>query len=140
MQRAIRELGVKQLQSMPAIKSAVVFLNKLMEYDDQYAPRQEMLVNQFTYPDGQDAHGPVRLRHFTLHYVPGFNHKQQMLLLFDLLHGVPMPFQLMRCTVSTTTEELELFFQRMALFPAEHKYVIFNTNLLSSDIQEVRML
>ena len=126
-QKAIEDLCGK-LQSLPPIKSAVVFLNKLMEYNVLHAPQQVMLVRQSTC-SGKDVtvHGPVRIRHFTLHYVPGFTHKQQMQLLFDILQGIPLPFQLLRCTTSTTNEELELFFQRMTKFP-ENQYVV-NTNV-----------
>ena len=132
MQKTIIEDLGEALLLLPAIQSAKVFLNKLMEYNDLHAPQKMMLVKQ-----SGTVHGSVRLRHFTLHYVPGFTHKQQMQLLFSILQGAPLPFQLLQCTANTTAEELELFFQRMALFSV-HKYVIFNTFLLSSDNQEVR--
>ena len=127
MQKAIEDLGEELLLS-PAIQSAVVFLNKLMEYNDL----QAMVLFKQSDTDCSD-----RPRQFTLYYVPGFTHKQQTQLLFSILQEVPLPFQLLHCTASTTVEELELFFQRIALFP-EYKYVIFSSILLNTDIQEVR--
>lgn len=119
------------------VSSAMALLNKLMEYDTQYAPRNVTLVKHCTgYDRRATLHGPLHLKHFTLHYVPEFSHKQQIQLLCDILQGIPLPFQLLRCNNKTTIEEIELFFQRIASFP-EHKYVIFDTNALGSDIQEV---
>ena len=119
------------------VGSARALLNKLMEYDTQYAPRNVTLVKHYTGCDRRGTlHGPLCLRHFTLHYVPEFSHKQQIHLLCDILQDIPLPFQLLRCNNKTTIEEIELFFQRIASFP-EHKYVIFDTNTLCSDIQEV---
>ena len=108
-----------------------MFLNKLMEYN---ATQQMML--QCTQAN-ERVKSPVTIRHFTLHYVPGFTHDLQIQLLFDILQRIPLPFQLFHCTINTTAEEIELFFQRMTLF-SDHKYIIFSTNQLSSDIQEVR--
>ena len=139
IQRAVEDLA-ENLVSLPAIENAEVFLNKLMEYNESDAPQHLMLVKQCTQSRKEIvASGPVRLRHFTLHYIPGFTHRQHIQLLFDILKTLPLPFQLLHCTANTTAEELELFFQRMGFFP-EHKYIVLNTSLLSSDIQEVKLM
>ena len=136
MQKAIGELKDSD-EMVSVVSSARALLNKLMEYDTQYAPRNVTLVKHYTGCDRRGTlHGPLCLRHFTLHYVPEFSHKQQIHLLCDILQDIPLPFQLLRCNNKTTIEEIELFFQRIASFP-EHKYVIFDTNTLCSDIQEV---
>ena len=133
---AVNELR-GSLESLPAVKCAGEVLNKIFEYDSTHAPRQVTLLNQAPERSIDDTiHGPLKPRHFHLHSVPDVSYKQQVQLLCGILQGLPLPFQLLRCTNKTTEEELSLFFQRISSF-REHKYVILGVNHLTGDIQEV---
>ena len=142
MQIALKELTKKEdiLRDLSYVQFAKTLLCTLFaqDCDSKYDPRHITLLNYI--PEGLQAPTswvePTHIR-FDLHYLPNFTHKQQVQFLCSLFERIPFPFQLLRCTSTTTNEEVQLFFERIVLFPW-HKYVILNTNLLLSDIQEVK--
>ena len=142
MQIALKELRKKEdtFRNLSYVQFAKIFLSALFaqDCDDKYAPRHITLLNCIQ-KGIQAPPSLVALNHirFDLHYLPNFTHKQQVQFLCSLFERIPFPFQLLRCTNTTTNEEVQLFFQRIVLFPG-HKYVILNTNLLLSDTQEVK--
>lgn len=134
---ALQDVG-ENLNTLPFVEYAATILSKLFEYDQgNYVPKKETLV--YTCPRQDQAslfHGSLCPRHFILHFVPNFTHKQQVQFLCSLFQRIPFSFQLLCCTNKTTEDELQLYFQRIAFF-SDHKYVIINANLLSRNIQEV---
>ena len=143
MQIALKELTKKEdtLRDLQCVQFAKTVLCTLFAQDcnSKYAPKHITLLNCI--PKGiREPTSWVEPNHirFDLHYLPNFTHKQQVQFLCNLFEKIPFSFQLLRCTSTTTNEEVQLFFQRIVLFP-RHMYVILNTSLLVSDIQEVKL-
>lgn len=62
------------------------------------------------------------------------------LMLMDLILWVfgeiPSYFQILRCSVSTTEEDIELFFDRMNHFP-QKQYLIMGVDTIKNELQRV---
>ena len=76
-------------------------------------------------------------RPFVIHSLHDFNTREVLQVVFYIFSGtIPAPFQILRCSDTTTKSELELFFARVKYWP-EHQYLIIGVNRLSSKLQEV---
>lgn len=76
-------------------------------------------------------------RPFVIHSLHDFNTREMLQVVFYIFSGtIPAPFQILRCSSTTTKSELELFFTRVK-FWNEHQYLIIGVNRLSSRLQEV---
>ena len=70
-----------------------------------------------------------------LHSCPGFTQKELIPLILNIFGGVPEPFQIFRCQVSSKQEDLDLFLQRATQFSILH--LILEVNKLPFHLQEV---
>ena len=58
-------------------------------------------------------------------------------LIYQVFDGkFPWYFQLFRCSLSTTVEEIELFFDRIDHFP-QYKYLVLGIDLIKNELQQV---
>ena len=73
-----------------------------------------------------------------LHSCPGFTQKELIPLILNIFGGVPKPFQIFRCQMSSTQEELTLFLQKATEFSIPH--LILEVNKLPFYLQEVSPL
>ena len=73
---------------------------------------------------------------FTLHSVHNFTPEQMLQLIFTVFKCVPKSFQLLKCSTSTTRQQLELFFNRIIQWRGI-QYLIIGVDCLSNELQEV---
>ena len=65
-----------------------------------------------------------------------FSNMDLVRLIYWIFDDFPESFQLLRCSLSTTNEEVELFFDRINKYP-EFRYLILGINTLSLEVQQV---
>ena len=61
------------------------------------------------------------------------------LIYFIFNESFPMFYQLFRCSVQTTGEEIDLFFDRIQNFP-QAKYLVMGINLIENELQQVNCI
>ena len=77
---------------------------------------------------------------FTLHSVHNLNPLQMLQLIFTVFHGVPNSFQIFQCTLNTTKQHLDIFFDgafHWSDFQEHFKYLLLGVNYLHNELQEV---
>ena len=70
-----------------------------------------------------------------LHQLHGVTEKNILMYIIALYKRIPKPFELLRCHSETSKEDVELFLQRVRIFPSI--YVVVEVNLLPTYLQEV---
>ena len=73
---------------------------------------------------------------FTLHSVHNLNPLQMLQLIFTVFDGVPNSFQIFQCTLNTTKQHLDIFFDR-AFHWSNFQYLLLGVNYLHNELQEV---
>ena len=73
---------------------------------------------------------------FKLFTAYNFNNLNKVCAVFSIFNGLPQSFQLLRCSFSTSEDDVELFFDRIDNFPA-FQYLLLGVNLLSLEVQQV---
>ena len=73
---------------------------------------------------------------FKLFTVYNFSNFDKLRAIYSIFNGLPKSFQLMRCTLSSSKEDIEIFFDRINCFP-HFQYLLLGVNLLSLEVQQV---
>ncbi len=70
-----------------------------------------------------------------LHTVIKYTQSNQIMLIIELIRGVPESFDIFHCCPCTTEEELKLFMKRVEFYPRQ--YILLEVNRLTYHLQEV---
>ncbi len=77
---------------------------------------------------------------FQMYTAIDFTNMELIRLIFWIFgNEFPHPFQLFRCSSSSTKDDLELLFQRINKYP-DFKYLIFGVNKLLMEVQQVSVI
>ena len=77
---------------------------------------------------------------FRMYTAIKFTNMELIRLIFWIFgNEFPYPFQLFRCSSSTTKDDLELLFQRINKY-SDFKYLIFGVNQLLMEVQQVSVI
>jgi hypothetical protein len=102
----------------------------------------QFLADLFSHPLVKDAlslpHQNYNVsHHFTqpLYSCPNYSQMDFLCLVLNIFTGIPETYQVLRCQVTTTEEQLNLFLKRMEIHHAH--YLVLNVNELPFKLQEV---
>ena len=73
---------------------------------------------------------------FKLFTASNFSNFDKIRAICSIFNGLPKCIQLLRCSPSTSKDDIELFFDRINNYPSL-KYLLLGVNLLSLDMQQV---